>query len=195
MEYHRGLQIRRHSDLSYCTQQEDDNFSSTYSTHVKSAQRTRQAHSSSAGLPQLKRRYIPSLYHNQDKMLTRKVKEFLQKPPLNSQEYFDMLWLRGQSQPSRDNEDDSRPKSAPSSPDELSKKFWYLLPEKRTIQSMILPPIRDGCVTNYHDKHVSKRTDQFVDPSVDLMEQLKYCRYLRPRPTRHKAWEEKAQDL
>lgn len=191
MDYHQGLQTRRRSQLAYSSQHEDDNFSSTHSTNGKNSRATRQAHSSSA-VPRLRRRYIPSLYDNQDKMLTRKIKEFLKKPPLNSQEYFDMLWLRRQSEPFRGNEDDSRKmRSAPASPDELSKKLWHLLPEKRTIQSMILPPIRDGCVGNYHNKfkHNSK-TAGLIDPSVDIMDQLKYCRYLRPKPNRQTAWEE-----
>lgn len=191
MDYHQKLQRRRYSGLAQS--HEVDNRSSTYSTDAKSSHATRQGHSASA-LPNLKRRYIPSLYHNQDKILTRKVKEFLKKPPLNSQEYFDMLWLRRQSEPFRDNEDDLRAiKSAPSSPDELSKKLWRLLPEKRTIQSMILPPIREGCISNYHNKHASKATP-LVDPSVDIMDQLTYCRYLRPKPKRHKAWEDTSHD-
>jgi len=76
--------------------------------------------------------------------------------------------------------------------DELSKKLWRLLPEKRTIQSMILPPIRDGCVTNYHNKHISK-TSPLVDQSLDVMDQLKYCRYLRPKPVKQNAWEDTGQ--
>lgn len=191
MDYYLGLQNRRHSGIAYSSHHEDDNFS-TYSTDGRNSYTTRQAHSSSA-LPRLKRRYIPSLYHNQDKMLTRKVKEFLKKPPLNSQEYYDMLWLRRKSEPFRDDEDDLRAtRSAPSSPDELSKKLWRLLPEKRTIQSMILPPIRDGCVTNYHNKHISE-TSPLVDQSVDVMDQLKYCRYLRPKPVKQNAWEDTGQ--
>lgn len=187
------IQERERSALSFISQNEEDN-NSTYSTRVKTSQRTRQAHNSSY-LPQLKHRYVPSLYFNQDKQLTRKIREFLKKPPLNSQEYFDMLWFRRQSEPSGNKDDDDlrRIKSAPSSPDELSKKLWHLLPEKRTIQSMILPPIRDGCLGNYHSKHTSKATAPLVDSSVDVMDQLKYCRYLRPRPT--KAWAVTAQGI
>ena len=195
MDYHQGLQIIRHSQLAgYSSQHEDDNFS-TYSTNGKNSHSTRQAHSSTA-VPRLRRRYIPSLYHNQDKILTRKIKEFVKKPPLNSKEYFDTLWLRRQSEPFCGNEEDSRKaRSAPNSPDELSRKLWHLLPEKRTIQSMILPPIRDGCVGNYHDKFKqNSKTAPLVDPSVDIMDQLKYCRYLRPKPNRQKAWEDTSRE-
>lgn len=189
MDY-KGLQNRT---LAYSVRHEDDNLSSTHSTAKSSGSQTRHVNSSS--LPNLKRRYIPSLYQNQDKQMARKVKEFLKKPPLNSDEYFDMLWIRRQSEPFRDNEETgSRAiKSAPTPADELSKKLRHLRPERRTIQDMILPPIRDGCIGNYHNKHSSK-TAPFVDPSVNLLDQLKYCRYIRPKPMGHKAWEDRGQD-
>ena len=186
-----ALQNRRNSLQTYSVRHENDGHSSTHAS-AKSAESTRHVNSSS--LPNLKRRYIPSLYHNQDKHLARKVKEFLKKPPLNSKEYFEMLWIRRQSEPFWDNEEGGLRaiKSAPSSPDELSKKLRHLRPEKRTIQSMILPPIRDGCTKNFHHKYGS-RTAPIVDPSVNLMDQLKYCRYIRPKPMRHHAWEDKGQ--
>ena len=192
MDY-QGLQNTRNNPLVYNRQYRNENISASATSTGKSSKSTRYANSSS--LPNLERRYIPSLYHNQDKELTRKVKEFLKKPPLNSQEYFDMLWLRRQSEPFRNSEEDGSRfvKSAPNSPDELSKKLWHLLPEKRTIQSMILPPIKDGCILNYHNKHSSK-TVPLVDPSVNLMDQLKYCRYIRAKPVRHQAWEDRSQD-
>lgn len=190
MDFNQVLQSRRHS--AYSSQQEYENFS-TNSTDGNNSHTSPQGHSSS-GFPRLKRRYIPSLYHNEDKILTRKIKEFLKKPPLNSKEYLDMLWIRRQSEPFHGNEEELRAtKSAPASPDELSKKLWYLLPEKRTIQSMILPPIRDGCVANYHNKFKdTSNTYPLIDPSVDIMEQLKYCRYLRPKPNR--AWKDTGND-
>lgn len=192
MEY-TGLQNRRNSIQTYSVQHEDDGLSSAHSS-ARSAESTRHVNSSS--LPNLKRRYIPSLYHNQDKQLGRKVKEFLKKPPLNSQEYFEMLWIRRQSEPFRENEEGGLRaiKSAPTSPDELSRKLRHLQPEKRTIQSMILPPIRDGCTNNFHNKYGRSRTAPVADSSVNVMDQLKYCRYLRPKPIRQQAWKDRVQE-
>lgn len=182
-----GLKNRRHSTLAY-----SDGLPSI-SSSAKSTESTRNVKISS--LPNLERRYIPSLYDNQDKQLARKVKEFLKKPPLNSKEYFEMLWLRRQSEPFRGSDDDGfrAIKSALTSPDELSRKLRHLRPEKRTIQSMILPSIRDGCTYNYHNKYNS-RTAPMIDPSVNLMDQLKYCRYLRPKPERYQAWEDRGHE-
>lgn len=168
-------------------------LSSISSMDGKSSRTTRQVHSSSA-LPRVKRKYVPSLYHNQDKMLTRKIKDFLKKPPLNSQEYFVMLWKLSKQRESAllryDEGNSDTARSAPVSPDEISKKLQHLLPEKRTIQSMILPPIRDGCVSNYHDKFMgASRTIPTVDSTVDIVDRLKYCRYLRLKPERQRAWE------
>lgn len=193
MDYQRLHENKQNLSPVYNLQFRNEHLSSAAST-VESSKLTRNADSSS--FPNLKRRYIPSLYHNQDKELTQKVKEFLKKPPLNSQEYFDMLWLRRRSAPFRNScEAGTRiVNSTRSSPDELTKKLWHLLPEKQTIQSMILPPIRDGCVPNFHRKHSSK-TVPLVDPSVNLMDQLKYCRYLRAKPAGFQAWESRNQDI
>lgn len=192
MEIYLGLQNTRNTPLPYSVRLEDGGLSATHSS-AKRAESTRHVNSSS--LPNLKRRYIPSLYDNQDKQLARKVKEFLKKPPLNSQEYFEMLWIRRQSEYFSDNEEVGllAIKSAPTSADELSKKLRHLRPEKRTIQSMILPPIRDGCTNNYHNKYSSK-TAPLVDPSMNLIDQLKYCRYIRHKPVRHQAWENRGQE-
>lgn len=192
-DYQRLPENKQNSSPVYNFQYRNEHLSSAAST-VKSSKLTRNAYNS--GLPNLKRRYIPSLYHNQDKELTQKVKEFLKKPPLNSQEYFDMLWLRRRSEPfgNRDEAGTRIVNSARSSPDEVTKKLWHLLPENQTIQSMILPPIRDGCVSEFHRKHSSK-TVPFIDPSVNIMDQLKYCRYLRAKPARFQAWESRNQDI
>ena len=192
MEIYLGLQNTRSTPLPHSVRREDGSLSATHSS-AKRAVSTRHVNSSS--LPNLKCRYIPSLYDNQDKQLARKVKEFLKKPPFNSQEYFEMLWIRRQSEHFPDNKEVSLRafKSVPTSADELSRKLRHLRPEKRTIQSMILPPIRDGCTNNYHNKYSSK-TAPLVDPSMDLIDQLKYCRYIRNKPARHHAWEDRGQE-
>lgn len=192
MEIYLGLQNNRNTSLPYNVHLEDGSLSATHPS-AKRAESTRLVNSSS--LPNLKRRYIPSLYDNQDKQLARKVKEFLKKPPFNSQEYFEMVWIRRQSEHFRDNKGVSlrSTKSAPTSADELSRKLRHLRPEKRTIQSMILPPIRDGCTNNYHTKYSSK-TAPLVDPSLNITDQLKYCRYIRHKPVRHRAWEDRGQE-
>lgn len=192
MEIYLGLQNTRNTPLPYNVHLEDASISATHLS-AKRAESTRHVNSSS--FPNLKRRYIPSLYHNQDKQLARKVKEFLKKPPFNSQEYFEMLWIRRQSEHFRDNKEVSvrAIKSAPTSADELSRKLRHLRPEKRTIQSMILPPIRDGCTNNYHNKY-SFKTAPLVDPSLNIIDQLKYCRYIRQKPVRHQAWEDRGQE-
>ena len=192
MEIYLGLQNTRNTPLPYNVRQEDGSLSAT-PLSARRAESTR--HVNSSALPNLKRRYIPSLYDNQDQQLARKVKEFLKKPPFNSQEYFEMLWIRRQSEHFSENKEVSvrAIKSAPTSADELSRKLRHLRPEKRPIQSMILPPIRDGCTKNYHDKYSSK-TAPLVDPSLNLIDQLKYCRYIRHKPVRHQAWENRGQE-
>ena len=192
MDYSYGLQTGRHSGIAfYTSKQEFEILSSVSSMDGRCSHVTRRVHSSSAS-PRARQRYIPSLYHNQDKILAKKIKEFLKKPPLNSQEYFDTLWKLRQDESFLHNEGNSEAvKSAPHSPDELSEKLWHLLPEKRTIQSMILPPIRDGCVANYHNKFMdASGRNTIIDPSIDIVEQLKYCRYLRLKHGRQKAWED-----
>ena len=188
MEIHLELQNNRNTPLHYSVHLEDGSLSATHPS-AKRAESTRHVNSSS--LPNLKRRYIPSLYDNQDKQLARKVKEFLKKPPFNSQEYFEMVWIRRQSEHFSDNKEVSlrATRSAPTSADELSRKLRHLRPEKRTIQSMILPPIRDCCTDNFHNKYSSK-TAPLVDPSLNIIDQLKYCRYIRHKPMRHQAWED-----
>ena len=95
MEIYLKLQNTRNTPLPYSVRQEDGSLSATPSL-ARRAESTR--HVNSSTLPNLKRRYIPSLYDNQDQQLARKVKEFLKKPPFNSQEYFEMLWIRRQSE-------------------------------------------------------------------------------------------------
>jgi len=188
MEIYLELQNNQNTPLHYSVHLEDGSLSATHPS-AKRAESSRHVNSSS--LPNLKRRYIPSLYDNQDKQLARKVKEFLKKPPFNSQEYFEMVWIRRQSEHFSDNKEVSlrATRSAPTSADELSRKLRHLRPEKRTIQSMILPPIRDGCTDNFHNKYSSK-TAPLVDPSLNIIDQLKYCRYIRHKPMRHQAWED-----
>ena len=191
MDYNSGSPPRRHS--LHTSRQEVELLSSISSMDGRSSRTTRQVHSSSA-IPRVKRKYVPSLYHNQDKMLTRKITDFLKKPPLNSQEYFEMLWKLSKQRESAqfryDEGNSDTARSAPVSPDEISKKLQHLLPEKRTIQSMILPPIRDGCVSNYHDKFMgASRTTLTTDLTIDVVDRLKYCRYLRLKPERQRAWE------
>ena len=189
MEIYLGLQNTRNTPLPYSIHPEDASLSATHPS-AKRAESTRHVNCSS-----LHRRYIPSLYDNQDKQLAQKVKEFLKKPPFNSQEYFEMVWIRRQSEHFRDNKEVSMRviKSAPTSADELSRKLRHLRPEKRTIQSMILPPIRDGCTNNYHNKY-SFKTAPLVDPSLNIIDQLKYCRYIRQKPVRHQAWGERGEE-
>ena len=190
MDYNSGSLTRRHSFLT--SKREVEIISTISSMDGKSSRTTRQVHSSSA-LPRVKSLYVPSFYHNQDKMLTRKITDFLKKPP-NSQEYFEMLWKlwkqRESAQFRYDEGNSDTARSAPVSPDEISKKLQHLLPEKRTIQSMILPPIRDGCVSNYHDKFMgASRNTLTTDSTIDVVDRLKYCRYLRLKPERQRAWE------
>ena len=133
-------------------------------------------------------KYIPSLYHNPDKDLSRKIRSFLRKPPLNSQEYFDGKWRRCRSEPSIGNsrerdEADIVPR-AQTSADEKYKKLVHLLPERRNIRSAILPPISSGCTRNFNSRYASPVPQPTIDGSVDAMDQLQFCQYLRPTPER-----------
>ena len=140
------------------------------------------------------KRYIPSLYQNPDKDLARKIKTFLRKPPLNSKEHFER-WSRSQSEPiiGSDFDDARNQPRVRTSPDEISKELLHLLPEKRKIQSTLLPPITSGCTKNFHSKYKAADSGPVIKEASDIMEQLKYCRYLRPKPKKP-AWAESDQD-
>lgn len=129
----------------------------------------------------LYRNYVPSLYKNPDPEITRKLEAFLHKPPLNSPENT------GTSR-STSRESLERPrvlgKGLSYECEPVADRFRHLLPEKRTIHQLMLPPIMEGCRDNFNHFYKNPSNEDEV-LNEDLSEQflrLKYCRYLRHGP-------------
>lgn len=132
-----------------------------------------------------KRRYVPVFYKNPDPVLSRKLKEFLMKPPLNSHEDSQMrakmVSASRSETPERTNLF-TRNRSYFVTPS--GERFAHLLPEKRTIHQLVLPPLHAGCRDNFNHKYASQQKEEEPIETGDFSEQmkyLKYCRYLRVR--------------
>jgi len=129
--------------------------------------------------------YVPVFYKNPDPELTKRLKSFLQKAPLNSSED---LRLKSASRLLRSHT--ATPDKSRSSIKNGSyyrtpcESFSHLLPEKQTIHQLVLPPIYLGCTDNFSRKydHENRSDDEFITMDLSVqMEHLKYCRYLRVR--------------
>lgn len=131
----------------------------------------------------LNEKYVPAFYKNPDPELSKKLKSFLLKPPLNSSEDKHLKLT-------------IPPRSRSATPDKSQSfyrkashfitpcdRFKHLLPEKRTIHEHILPPIYAGCTDNFNHKktHQNKDRELVTADLSEQMEPLKHCRYLRVR--------------